>query len=184
MTISILTSILICPLPNTTIIERYTWTSLIGSFTYLGWEWWWSVGATINSTPYGKRFNEEFQGIDPTTPNKLHAVVLSIADGGICIWLLTIASWIVPHGLYSFDIFFVLCLIIGGVIQNVLVTMFPIFTPFQPTIDTLSWSPIGGNVTCPIYGDKICWSNQKIWVFVPISVYIAWLTYFQIKYQF
>ena len=56
----LLTSVLLCPIPHLTTPLRYAWVATIGSLTYVGWEWWWSVGASPHSTPYDERFHQSF----------------------------------------------------------------------------------------------------------------------------
>lgn len=143
----------------------FTWL-----LTFFGWEWWWATGAGRWSTPYHTRFLEAFPDTTPTTPDVLHAGVQAWGDATAVLWLVAIAHRLVPDGWLHWDARFLGVMVVLGVAQNIVITCLDVVTPYDPTRDVLSWSPLAGDANCAD-GLRVCVANQRVWVVVPVVVY-------------
>ena len=143
-------------------------------FCYLGWESWWSIGISENSTNYTARYLEVEPTKLPTQPNSLHGYVQSIGDVAIVASIFTYGFSIYPSAIHSINYKFIFYIILIGVAQNIILSLIPFFLPFNPSTELLSWSPIAGNVTCPI-GKLVCFNNQRMWIITPTVIYMYYL---------
>ena len=157
------------------LINIFLLSQLAGLISFLGWEWCWAVGYSSDSTCYSERFIRRFPSGKPTYPNSLHAYFNCLGDGCAIIWIFYISSGFKPKGLLQFNFIFWLISVLLGIVQNVLITLCPVITPYQPQLDTLSWSPLAGNVTCDYPDSKICFKSQKPWIIYVTFVYFIFL---------
>lgn len=158
-------------------IEKTTYLLILTyCFCFLGWESWWAIGFSEGSTNYTMRYLELQPTKIPTHPNYLHAQVQSLGDVVIIVSIFTYGFSIYPSAIHHLNYKFIYYITLIGVAQNIIFSLIPFFLPFNPNTDILSWSPIAGNVTCPI-GKEICFNNQRMWAITPSIIYLCYLQF-------
>lgn len=145
---------------------------VISFFTaWLGWEYWWSIGYSKQSYDYHERalilkYTEVTKNI------VFHSIILGISDVSISLYIFSLAKYLIPTGLHSFDINFLLLLVFFALTQNKLITLLKII----PITPNMSWAPLAFNSDCRT--KLSCWYNQQEWFYGIIIMYFFILFYY------
>ena len=138
---------------------------------FTGWESWWSLGIIPPSDSYKDRFKLLFPYSEPTSPNMIHAIIQSYCDGFVITSVSVYLLDYFPTAFVKFNLYFILSFIFIAVLINIIILKFSFLTPLDPYCESLSWSPLAGNVSCLVKGEIICLSSQRMWIITPIICY-------------
>ena len=137
---------------------------------WLGWEYCWSIGYSPQSYNYHKR--AMIRQLSEVTNNiTLHSLVLAISDVSISLYIFSLTSYIIPNGLQSFDINYILLLVFFGLLQNKIITLIQI----SPVTSNMSWAPLAPNSDCK--NSISCWNNQQEWFYATLIMYFCVIYY-------